>query len=223
MLLLFDIDGTLLIRAADDHRDALLAALRRVWHVQDTSGAKVQTAGRTDPWIARRLLLQLGVSAERIDERMPLFRRVAVEEYRRRCRPDLSDRVAAGVDEVLADLATRPDLRLSLVTGNLEGIAHHKLKAAGIGRYFERGQGGFGSDDEDRAALPGIARERAGTRDTPFPREETVVIGDTPLDIACARADGVRVIAVTTGQYGREELSEADAVIASARELPAVL
>ena len=222
MLLLFDIDGTLLLKAAEDHAAAIRAAIARVWHVKDLEGTKVETAGRTDPWIARRLLLQHDVSAERIDERMPEFRRLAVEEYRRRCRPDLSGHVAPGVGEMLADLDTRPDLRLSLVTGNLEAIAHHKLKCAGIGGFFERGQGGFGSDDEDRAALPPIARERAGN-EQPYPREQTVVIGDTPLDIACARADGVRVIAVTTGQYGRDELSDADAVIGSARELAGVL
>jgi len=222
LLLLFDIDGTLLLRAAKEHGEAIRAAIGRVWHLPDVD-AKVETAGRTDPWIARRLLLQHDVSAERIDERMAQFRRVAVEEYRRRCRPDLSEHVAPGVREVLADLNTRPDIRLSLVTGNLEPIAHHKLKCAGIGRFFERGQGGFGSDDEDRAALPPIARQRAGNGERPYPREDTIVIGDTPLDIACARADGVRVVAITTGQYGREDLSEADAVVGSARELPGVL
>jgi phosphoglycolate phosphatase-like HAD superfamily hydrolase len=222
-LLLFDIDGTLLIRAADDHRDAILAALRRVWHVHDTTPAHVETAGRTDPWIARAILLQLGVSADRIDDGMPDFRHLAVEEYRRRCRADLSAHVAPGVTDALEQLRGRPDVTLSLVTGNLERIAHHKLARAGIGAYFARGQGGYGSDDEDRAALPQIARERAGRRGQPHPREDTIVIGDTPLDIACARADGVRVIGVTTGQYGRDDLADADEVVSSARELLSVL
>ena len=53
-------------------------------------------------------------------------------------------------------------MRLSLVTGNYEAIAHMKLGAAGIGHYFPRGQGGFGSDHEDRSMLPEIARRRAG-------------------------------------------------------------
>ena len=119
--------------------------------------------------------------------------------------------------------AARPAVQLALVTGNLERIAHHKLARAGIGGYFAAGQGGYGSDDEDRAALPQIARERAGRRGEPHPREDTIVIGDTPLDIACARADGVRVIGVTTGQYGRDDLADADEVVSSARELLAVL
>jgi phosphoglycolate phosphatase-like HAD superfamily hydrolase len=220
---LFDIDGTLLQRAADDHRDAIHAALRRVYHVPDPAATKVATAGRTDPWIARTILLQLGVSAERIDERMTEFKRVAVDEYRRRCRPDLSAHVVPGMAEVLAELAGRRRMRLSLVTGNLEGIAHHKLGAAGIGAYFARGQGGFGSDDEDRTELPRIARARAAVGDEPYPREETVVIGDTPLDIACARADGVRCVAVTTGPHGAQDLQGADYVVSSPGELASVL
>ena len=223
MLLLFDIDGTLLQRAADDHRDAIHAALRRVYHVPDPTLARVQTAGRTDPWIARSILLQLDVSAERIDERMSDFMRIAVDEYRHRCRPDLSAHVIPGVDVMLEELSTRPDVRLSLVTGNLEGIAHHKLERAGIGAFFARGQGGFGSDHEDRTELPAIARARAGTRARPHPREDTVVVGDTPLDIACARADGVRCVAVTTGPHGAGDLQGADHVVTTAGELCTVL
>ena len=96
-------------------------------------------------------------------------------------------------------LLLAPEHDLGLVTGNFEPIARLKLNRAGIGHYFEPGHGGFGSDNEDRAALPALARKRAGG----YPREQTVVIGDTPRDIACARADGVHVIAVTTGPYTR--------------------
>ena len=122
--------------------------------------------------------------------------------------------------ELLAALAERTDeFRLSLVTGNLEPIARRKLARAGIGGYFEPGQGGFGSDHLDREELPPIARARAGD----WPRERTVVIGDTPRDIACARADGVRVAAVATGPFAIEELADADAVVDDARALLPVL
>ena len=60
--------------------------------------------------------------------------------------------------ELLDELAARDDVLLALVTGNFEPIARLKLARAGIGDYFPRGQGGFGSDHEDRAALPPIAR-----------------------------------------------------------------
>jgi phosphoglycolate phosphatase-like HAD superfamily hydrolase len=219
MLLLFDIDGTLLIRATDDHRDAVHAAIRRVWGVREPEAARVDAAGRTDPEIARAILLQSGVSADRIDDGMLDFKRRAAEEYARLCRPDLTAFVAPGVEEVLAALAERPGVRLALVTGNLEPIARLKLGRAGIGGFFEPRQGGFGSDHEDRSELPAIARRRAGSGGVSYPREQTIVIGDTPLDIACARADDVRCFAVTTGSFGRDELRGADAVVDSAREL----
>jgi phosphoglycolate phosphatase-like HAD superfamily hydrolase len=223
-LLLFDIDGTLLIKASDDHRDAIHAAMRRIYRVQHPETAKVEAAGRTDPSIARQIAMQAGVSLERFEERMTDFKRCAAEEYAQRCRADLSTHVAEGVPELLSELAARDDVVLSLVTGNLEPIARIKLDRAGIGRYFARGQGGFGSDHEDRTDLPGVARSRAGGGPgRPYPREETVVIGDTPLDIACAHADGVRCIAVATGPYRAADLSAADDVVGSARELAALL
>jgi phosphoglycolate phosphatase len=132
---------------------------------------------------------------------------------------DLSAHVAPHVPEVLEELARRADVSHSLVTGNLEPIARMKLRAAGIGHHFARGQGGFGSDAEDRAELPGIARARAGNHAP----QDTIVIGDTPRDIACARADGVRVIAVATGPYRAEQLTAADAVCRDVREVAAQL
>ncbi len=222
VLLLFDIDGTLLLRAAREHGEAIREALHTV-HGVDTSGVRVETAGRTDPEICRALLLGAGVSAERIGERADRVRAAAVAAYARRCPADLSGHVAPGIAALLADLDAREDVRLSLVTGNFEAIARLKLDRAGLGHRFPRGQGGFGSDREDRTELPEVARRRAGTRGRPHPREDTIVIGDTPRDIACAQADGVRCIAVTTGRYGPDELAGADVVARDVRELRGAL
>ena len=108
--------------------------------------------------------------------------------------------------------------RLALVTGNYEPIARIKLARAGIGHHFAHGQGAFGSDAEDRSRAPGIARRRAGAGRA-HPRERTVVIGDTPRDIACARADGVRCLAVATGPFAPAQLLAADVVATEARGL----
>jgi phosphoglycolate phosphatase len=184
--------------------------------------AEVEVAGRTDQAIARDLLLSAGVTGAAVDAEASRVLAGAIEAYERLVPDDLSEFVAPGVPELLAALAARPDdFRLALLTGNLEPIAHLKLGRAGIGSYFERGQGGFGSDAEEREALPAIARARAA--DPPWPRERTVVIGDTPRDIACARADRVRVAAVTTGFFAAEALAEADAVVDDARALLPVL
>jgi phosphoglycolate phosphatase len=222
VLLLFDIDGTLLLKASREHAEALHAALRQVHGIEIPTG-RVEAAGRTDLAIARTLLTLAGVSARRIDDRAGDVRAATVIEFARRCPADLSDHLAPHVPAVLDTLAARDGYGLALVTGNLEAVGRMKLDRAGIGDRFAKGQGGFGSDDEDRAALPEVARIRAGTRDAPYPRERTVVIGDTPRDIACARADGVHVVAVATGPFTADQLHGADAVCAHLGELPAAL
>jgi phosphoglycolate phosphatase-like HAD superfamily hydrolase len=224
VLLLFDIDGTLLQRAAVAHRDAIHEALRTVHGVTDPARRPGhEVAGRTDMEIARSLLVAAGIDARRIDERADDVRVAACEAYARLCPDDLSAHVTPGIAQLLETLAARGRDTLALVTGNYEAIARMKLRAAGIGRFFPSGQGGFGSDHEQRAELPGIARRRAGEGGTPWPRQSTIVIGDTPRDIACARADGVRVFAVATGPFAPDELRTADAVARNARELGALL
>jgi phosphoglycolate phosphatase len=219
MLLLFDIDGTLLLKATAAHAAAVHEALGEVYGVADPTAAKVEAAGRTDTEIARNICLLLGVSARRFDDGRDDFRAACVAAYARLCPDDLSAHVAPGVAGVLEALAARDGVRLALLTGNLEPIARLKLARAGLDRFFEPGQGGFGSDHEDRTELPAIARARAGG----YARAKTVIIGDTPRDIACARADGLRCIAVATGPFAAEQLADADVVLRSAHELVDVL
>lgn len=224
LLLLFDIDGTLVAGATEAHRDALHAALLSV-HGIDAQAARtpISPAGRTDGEIARVLLLDAGVPAERIDDREADVRAECCRIYARLATEDLAHTVLPGIRETLDWLSGRDDVLLGLLTGNYEPVARLKLARAGIGQHFRGGPGAFGSDSEDRAALPAIARRRAGTPARPHPREDTIVIGDTPRDIACARADSVRCIAVATGPYPVEELTDADAVLTGAQELREIL
>ena len=223
-LLLFDVDGTLVTGASTEHAQALRSALCDVHGITAAqAAAPVGPAGRTDGEIARLILLDAGVSAQRIDERASEVRAAVCERYAAACPTDLSARVIPGIPELLDALAGRPGVRLSLVTGNYEPVCRLKLKRAGLGHHFPSGQGGFGSDSEDRSMLPAIARRRAGSGGIPFPRERTIVIGDTPRDIACARADGVRCVAVATGPFPAQELGDADGVAGTARELAAAL
>jgi phosphoglycolate phosphatase len=243
VLLLFDIDGTLVAGATDAHRDALYEALREVhgvdaWALRGRStrapgappeseaerarSSRLSPAGRTDGEIARIILLSAGASAERIDDRADAVREACCRAYVRLCPEDLSDFVLPGIGELLDWLEDRREIKLALLTGNYQAVARLKLARAGIGKHFPTGQGAFGSDAEDRAALPAIARRRAGALGTPHARERTIVIGDTPRDIACARADRVRCFAVATGPYPVAELTSADEVLADARGLRAV-
>ena len=221
MLLLFDVDGTLLLKAAKAHKEAFNVALKDVFGIDDPSAFRVATPGKTDLQIAREVLLQAGVNARVIDERMDDLGEAWCRAHAER-QPDIADRVAPGMTELLGWLAEREGVQLSLLTGNLEPIARLKLHRAGLGDYFARGQGAFGSDSEDRTDLPAVARRRAGKGD-PSPRTHTAVIGDTPLDIACARADGVRAVAVATGPYSVDDLRAADDVAVDASDLRGVL
>jgi phosphoglycolate phosphatase-like HAD superfamily hydrolase len=223
MLLLFDIDGTLLLGAHVEHRAALADAVHQVWGVRDPGPAAVLAAGRTDGEIAREICLLGGVAAERFDALVEEFRAACARAYARLCAPDLRDRRAPAVTETLAALAARPGVRLGLLTGNLEAIAWLKLERANLAGFFARGQGAFGSDAEDRTELVPIARRRAGAPGEPYRRGLTVVVGDTPSDIACARADGVRCIAIATGPFAPEDLQAADAVLPGLEALPDVL
>jgi len=224
LLLLFDIDGTLVGRGSSAHSEALRAALHEVHGIKaEGHRDRVSVAGRTDGEIARLLLLGAGVSARAIDDGAAAVRDACCEAYARLCPPDLRNLVLPGISELLTWLAARDDVRLSLVTGNYEPVARLKLSRAGIARHFAAGQGGFGSDSEDRAALPGIARKRAGHDGVSHSRRRTIVIGDTPRDIACAQADELRCYAVSTGPYAADELTDADGVAADGLELQGLL
>jgi phosphoglycolate phosphatase-like HAD superfamily hydrolase len=224
VLLLFDIDGTLLEGTRQAVGEAMLAALTEV-HGIDVSviRTRIDTEGRTDGEIARAILVGAGVPGDRIDVLADRVRESCSQIAARLLPDDLSGAVLPGVRELLDWLTGQGGLKLGLLTGNYEAIARLKLARAGIGGGFALGQGAFGSDAEDRDVLPAIARRRAGTKDAPYPRAETIVIGDTPRDIACARADGVRCVAVATGSFTSEALAGADDVARDAFDLRRIL
>ncbi|MEI6792371.1 MAG: haloacid dehalogenase-like hydrolase [Actinomycetes bacterium] len=227
MLLLFDIDGTLLLKGAEAHAAAVVAALCEVWEVEPPQTAHgVEAAGRTDQAIARDILELAGISAEQFDQRRDDFIVAAASHYELLVPDDLSDRLAPHAAETLAQVDAHERYHCSLVTGNIQRVARLKLDAAGILYPFAEGQGGFGSDSDDRNDLPPIARMRAGqlwNGGDAWPAERTVVIGDTPRDIACARADGTLVVAVATGPFAADDLAGADVVIDDLRQLDAAL
>ncbi|MEV4420766.1 haloacid dehalogenase-like hydrolase [Patulibacter sp. NPDC049589] len=226
LLLLWDIDGTLLLRASASHAKAVWDALCAIHGLEDRKLLRDQRmAGMTDGQIAREILTAAGIDAATVDRHAEAVQDRICTTY---VPGDLETHVSPGLEETLRVLWDRGDVVHSLVTGNFERVARRKLRAAGIGEWFDpRVGGGFGSDHEDRLLLPATARRRAGAAllpdDRPWPVERAIVIGDTPRDIACARHDGVRVIAIATGSHGADELRDADAVVADASGVPAAL
>ena len=115
-------------------------------------------------------------------------------------------RLLPGITELLERLSQYDHLALGLLTGNIQRGAWTKLKQFEIGHFFHTGA--FGDDHHDRNHLGPIAITRATEHfEWDFTAEDTVIIGDTPKDIACARACGACAIAVATGTFAFETLA----------------
>ena len=121
--------------------------------------------------------------------------------------PLTSQHILGGVLALIGALADRAILQ-SVLTGNLAPIAEWKLKRVGLTPVLDLACGAYGSDHWDRTALVAIAAARAAAHSgQPIVGERIIVIGDTPADIACARAGGARAIAVATGAFSLAELT----------------
>lgn len=203
-LVLFDIDGTIL-RSNGAGRRAMVAALREVFGATGPEDHRYD--GKTDPQIVREVMRLEGHHDAHIDERMDALMTLYLARLQREL-VQADTFVYPGVRELLEALEARDDTILGLLTGNLREGAYAKLRAAGIdpGRFRV---GAFGSDHEHRPELPALALQRAQVElDMELEGDHLVVIGDTPADIECGRALGVRAIGVATGSYTVDELLE---------------
>ena len=205
-LVLFDIDGTILISGGAGRRAITQAIGEAVGASTVFHGIRFD--GKTDPQIVSELLSAAGHEpphdASRVAE---LCERYVSLLERELTAPDVEATVMPGIHELLDRLDEREDVLLGLLTGNLERGATLKLRAAGFAP--ERfAVGAFGSDAADRAELPAIAAARAASQLGGVPSGHSVVIiGDTPADIACGAGIGARAIAVATGGYTVDDLA----------------
>jgi len=204
LLVLFDIDGTLL-SATGASRGALVDALVAVY---GTAGPidSYDFSGKTDPQIVRELIEAAGQDPKKVaagrQEALRLYR----EHLEVRLRPT-DVRAKPGVAPLLTRLRADADVTLGLLTGNLEPCARVKLAPLDLNGFFPLGA--FGSDHEERARLPAVAVQRAhratGHR---FERKNVVVIGDSVHDVRCGDSLGVRSVAVATGKTPAARLAE---------------
>lgn len=207
-LLLFDIDGTLL-SCGPQVGPIFLSALAETYGRPGCREPGYSFAGKVDPGIVLDLMRAAGMDEEEVLSGLETMR----ERYARRLEADLRAskmRLLPGVRELLDALHARQELWMGLLTGNWEVGARTKLGRFDLNRYFSFG--GFGDDGIQRGDLvpPALERaRRAAGRD--FLPEEVLVIGDTPHDVACAHAHGLRVLAVATGTIPAEELEAAGA------------
>jgi len=203
-LLLFDIDGTL-IRSSRAGREALGAALLELFGATGPLDS-YSMGGKTDARIVTDLLTAAGFSTQTISAKLPQVYALMAEKARL-IYPQKTIAPCLGVPELLDELRRRPDVLLGLLTGNSRETAPLKLQAGEIDPADFR-VGAFGSDHLDRNALPALAMQRAQTlTGRPFSGVDTVVIGDTPADVLCARAGGATAVAVASGWHASGTLS----------------
>lgn len=205
-LVLFDIDGTLLLTAGAGRR-AITEALSD--EVNDASAfAGIRFDGKTDPQIVAEMLAMAGQEEAHESERV----RRLCERYVGLLaleleRPTTRTTVMPGVEPLLDQLERMPGVLLGLLTGNIAQGAALKLRSAGIDPARFR-VGAYGSDAAHRPALPPIAARRAERYFGRVPSgPEVVIIGDTPADIHCGSGISARAVAVATGGFSVAELA----------------
>ncbi len=204
-LILFDVDGTL-VDCDGQTRAPFEAALREVF---GTAGDidHYDFSGKTDARIAVDLATGAGISEaaamaglDRVRDSYLAALARSLDASRVRLLPAVAERLLA--------LAACADVALGLLTGNWSRGAEIKLGVHDLGRFFRFGA--FGDDRLDRTELPPVALERAarcfGRTFTP---EETLIVGDSVLDVACAHAHGIRCLAVATGWTAADRLRAA--------------
>jgi len=204
-LILFDVDGTLLDPGGLSRR-SFLSAIRR--HIGPTAIiGQYSLSGKTDPQIVKDLLLQNGLPVGQIDQAASKALRSYQSHYlshlkKARVKP------LAGARELIERLSAVKSAQfvLGILTGNMEQLVAPKLEAVGI-PISSFALGAFGSDDANRGNLPAIAIERVerlfGITVLPH---EVAIVGDTPLDVACARDFGAVSIVVASGDYTYTQL-----------------
>jgi phosphoglycolate phosphatase len=225
-LVLWDIDGTL-VQAGEVGRDIFTEAFQVVLgRAPDQVTARMLTmAGRTDPEIALEFLAAHEVAEG--ERHLPAFSEALVTALAAKAAVIRErGRALPGARDALAALDHADGVVQSLLTGNVQPNALLKLASFGLDGYLDFEVGGFGSDHRHRPSLVDVARGKAERKyRTAFDAAATVLVGDTPLDVAAGRAGGARVVAVATGPYTLDELEEtgADAVLPDLRHTDAAI
>lgn len=200
-ILLWDIDGTLIKSTRNgSFKDYFAPVMREVF---GSCGKldELQVSGMTDFQIFYECLKDEGFSAETVRAKIPdLLKRIPqeMEEYMRSVK---THEMLEGVEKALEKTADHPKYLNALLTGNLQPAARIKLEKVGLRKYFDFSVSAFGEISHRREDL-GFAAIAAASQhfNYEFRSGQFIIIGDTPNDIACARACNAKVLAVATGR-----------------------
>ncbi|MFC1850322.1 HAD family hydrolase [candidate division CSSED10-310 bacterium] len=201
-LLLFDIDGTL-ISSGGAGTTSMTKAFHELFLIPD-GFRSVSMAGNTDPLILQEALSKHGLkkSVEKIKQFQSLYFALLQKEIEKPCP---GKRIMPGIVQILENLQNNSSVVCGLLTGNWRGGAMIKLSYFKLASYFSLGA--FADDSPHRQNLVPFAMKRVKSMiGQDIVPENIYVIGDTPLDIACATPHAVKTIAVATGSYSLEQL-----------------
>lgn len=202
-LLLFDIDGTLVLTHGAGRASTRAAMLE----VFGTIGGldTHEFGGKTDWLTLTELLPPHGFTLDEIARSIPAYE-AAMQRHLTAMIGDFRVEACRGALEAVQALLDQEALMLGLVTGNVSTTVPLKLSAAGFDpAWFP--VGAYGNEAISRDDLPPLVLERARWHwQRSIAPEQVVIIGDTPMDVACARALGAVAVAVGTGFASREDL-----------------
>ncbi|MBN1551581.1 HAD hydrolase-like protein [bacterium] len=202
LLLLFDIDGTLIHRTGKRPSRKQLAfkrAIKEVYGISDVNYMDYPIFGQTDRGILHLILKSFHIPAKRISDNENVFLKKLIDNYDALTHEEDNGYICLpGVKKLLDRLRHH---HLGIATGNLEYFASEKLKQADIQHYFTFG--GFGNHSLDRAEIvkKAIAAAKVPTSASKY------LFGDTPSDIRAGKTAGCRIIATATGHFSEKELS----------------
>jgi phosphoglycolate phosphatase-like HAD superfamily hydrolase len=207
-LLLFDVDGTLLLSGYAGMR-AMEKVFMRLYNLPEAFLGVVPD-GKVDPAIWREIIAHRGLDVGDLEPAIANLNEKYIEQLAKEM-PTAPAKIMPGVVNLLNALRAREDVQLALLTGNLEPGARIKCGRFELNSYFPFGA--FGSDNEIRAELVKIAVKRAEEyMGKAIPMDENVfVIGDTPKDVECGKANGVTTVGVATANYTVPQLLETGA------------
>ena len=198
-VLLFDIDGTLLLTNGGGS-GALKRALQHEFGLPEAC-TRIEFSGRTDRSLLEEILTRnrLPTTTEHFDRLRGCYTSILPDVLRER-----GGRVLPGAIDLLAQLRRRRDIACHVMTGNLKETATLKLEHFGLRHYFDEIFGG--EHDCHRDDLARRTARAIHARHGESATRNMIVIGDTPADVRCGHAVGARVLAVCSGRHSRREL-----------------
>lgn len=202
-MLLFDIDGTLLLSGGVG-KVAFEKAFQEIFDIPDSWGGTVPD-GKTDPIIFEEILKRELKRAYTPDEYQALFERYTFH-FSRHIGDSPRFRLMPGIPDLLEHLVINEELLIGIATGNISKVSEMKLNRAGLSRYFRFG--GFGCDHAERIhVVEAAVRRGEKVSGRSFSVRDIYVIGDAEADVRAAKALGLNIISVATGGTPKETLA----------------